>query len=309
MARVAVGICSYRRPVGLRRLLNSLDKLVTNETVRVIVADNDPDQRQALATCARLNAEGYRWPLDAFVVSARGLPHARNAVIEAAFSDPGTEFCALLDDDEHVERQWLQAMLDMQALTDADVVGGAVVPEFEKKPSSWMLTAKGFKRDDTTDGLVDELGGDGNTLFARKILRLVPLPFFDPVFSFTGGHDSYFFQQIKKKGARFARASRARAFENYPITRMSLRWMLMRNYRSGMTHIEIKKRLEKSPINWLKEIAKMLVAPFVFPVEFLLFVLSPSRRVDALSRLFRAFGKIGGLLGHRYEEYRDVHGH
>jgi succinoglycan biosynthesis protein ExoM len=310
MARVAVGICSYRRPEGLRRLLKSLEMLATAESVRVIVADNDPDRRQALTVCRALNREGYRWPLDAFVVSNRGLPHARNAVIEVGFSDPSTEFVALLDDDEHVESRWLQAMLDMQALTDADIVGGAVVPEFEKKPSAWMLGAKAaFRRDETTDGLVDELYGDGNTLFARKIMRLVLLPFFDPAFSFTGGHDSYFFQQAKRKGAKFARASRARAFETYPITRMTIRWVLMRNYRSGANHIEIKKRLERSPINWLIEIAKMAVAPFVFPIEFCLFVLSPSRRVDALSRLLRAFGKLGGFLGHRYEEYLDVHGH
>jgi glycosyltransferase involved in cell wall biosynthesis len=286
-----------------------LEDLVTIESVRVIVADNDPGQRQGMKVCAALKEEGYRWPIDAFVVSNRGLPHARNAVLEAGFSAPDIEFVAMLDDDEYVESQWLQAMLDVQLRTDADVVGGAVIPEFEKSPSAWMLRSRIYKRDDTTDGLVDELYGDGNILLARKILRLVPMPFFDPVFSFVGGHDTYFFQQIKGKGIKFARASKARVFETYPASRMTLRWALMRAYRSGTVHIEIKKRLNKSPMKWPKEAAKIAAVLLFSPVEFCLFILSPSRRVDALCRLFRAFGKIGGFLGYRYEEYRNVHGH
>jgi succinoglycan biosynthesis protein ExoM len=224
--------------------------------------------------------------------------------MERAVADPAVGFIALLDDDERVEPGWLEALLQAQSRTGADIVAGAVVPEFERAPASWMLQSKAYRRDTTTDGIVDELYGDANTLFARRLLCRVKPPLFDPAFSFTGGHDTLFFKQARALGVTFARASKARVFEFYPAARMTLRWMLRRAYRTGVTSVLINRRLGLTLPDRLAETGKLLAALVLSPVEALLFIFSPPRSCNALWRLFRAFGKIGGLIGHRYEEYR-----
>ena len=290
------------------RLLQSLEALQTTADCHVIVADNDPDRHEGFNLCSKLDGKSHRWPLKSFVVADRGLVSARNAVIAVAFSDPTSEFVALLDDDECVEPQWLEAMLEMQAKTGADIVAGAVIPEFEKEPSPWMLKSKIYRRDEVTNGPVNTLYRAGNTLIARKILERVPLPFFNPRYSLTGGEDLLFFAQSQRCGVTFARAARGRTFEFYPASRMSFRWALLRAYRVGNNHVQVKRSLKISRFEWLLEFAKICGAILLFPIEFITFSLSPSRRVDALCRLSRALGKIGTLLGHNYEEYRTVHG-
>ncbi len=306
--RTAICICTFRRPAGLLRLLRSLEALQTTKDASIIVADNDPDGLQGFNLCLSLQHDNYRWPLSAFVVRERGLPSVRNAIHEKAFSDPSTDFVAMLDDDETVEPQWLDAMLDMQSRTGADIVGGAVIPQFETAPKPWMVKSKAYRRDEVTDGLVRELYGECNIFISRKILDRFPLPFFDPKLSLTGAHEVLFFRQAKQRGVTFARASRARAFEHYPSTRMTIRWVMLRAYRVGNSLIMVKRSLKLPARAWILDFMKISAALAVFPFEFLAFAFSPSRRVDALCRLSRAAGKIGALLGHEYEEYRTVHG-
>ena len=70
MSKVVIAIPTFRRPLGLAQLLESLAALVTVHDVQVIVADNDAEGRDGTRLANGLVQSGYRWPVEAIVVPA-----------------------------------------------------------------------------------------------------------------------------------------------------------------------------------------------------------------------------------------------
>ena len=82
--KIALCICTYKRPELLERLLNSLHDIQLGElapdTLRIMIIDNYPDGR-ARAVCERL-ARTLPVGLDFLEESRKGVAFARNTVID-----------------------------------------------------------------------------------------------------------------------------------------------------------------------------------------------------------------------------------
>ena len=111
MAEVTIAIPTFRRPRGLARLLSSLADLKTDARVSVLVGDNDAGSHIGRDLCDAARRTGYRWPLEAIVVSERGIAQNRNALVAHALQRREMQFLVMLDDDEWVEPDWLDALL------------------------------------------------------------------------------------------------------------------------------------------------------------------------------------------------------
>ena len=120
MTEVVVAVPSFRRPEGLRRLLDALGQLETNAHVSVLVADNDAELREAMAATQQVRDGAYPWPLTCIEVKDRGIAQARNALVAHFLSASRADFLAMLDDDEWPDPMWLEAFLRVQADTGAD---------------------------------------------------------------------------------------------------------------------------------------------------------------------------------------------
>jgi glycosyltransferase involved in cell wall biosynthesis len=300
---VIVAIPTFRRPQGLEKLLLSLAAQETERRVGVVVADNDAIAHEGFDLCARLSAEGYRWPLKTFVVADRGLAQVRNALVSAAMYDPETRFVAMLDDDEWSEPGWLNALMNVQENTGADVVRGAVLRVFEIDPPRWALHWEGIAHILSASEHEGPIEGAGNVLIARRCFEALEPPFFDPQFGLTGGEDRDFFLRLYAGGNRFARAGAAIVHEFVPSARLRLSWSLMRAYRTGNSDLRMVLKYKRNATGIAREIAKILAAFASVPVLTLLYSLTPSHRLDGIQKLFRAAGKVGALVGHRYYEY------
>jgi glycosyltransferase involved in cell wall biosynthesis len=162
MADVTIAIPTFRRPRGLERLLAALEKLDTTANVSVLVADNDAERGDGAAVCERLRTSGYRWPLAWIVVRERGIAQTRNALVEHVLAKQGAEFVAMIDDDEWPQPQWLNIFLRAQADTGADILYGAVLREFERKPGIWAAYCPGVASTHVTSGPLVVMPGAGN---------------------------------------------------------------------------------------------------------------------------------------------------
>lgn len=302
MPEIVVAIPTFRRPRSLEKLLKSLAALDTPRDIGIIVADNDAIDRKGADFCASISARNYRWPLRTFVVAERGLAHVRNALVTAALSDSEMRFVAMLDDDEWPEPNWLDALLDAQAGTCADVVRGAVLRVYETEPPRWAMHWEGIAPILSTSDS-GPIEGTGNVLIARQCFEALKPPYFDPQFGLTGGEDRDFFLRLSTAGFRFAQAGAAIVHEFVPAARLSLGWSLMRAYRTGNSDLRMALKYDRNILVIAREIAKILAALASVPVLALVFSLTPSRRLDGIQKLFRAAGKIGALVGHRYYEY------
>ena len=59
--RIAVAICTCRRPEGLARLLEALRQIDSDDALDVIIINND-ETHQGAQVCEQV-AGDYRWPL------------------------------------------------------------------------------------------------------------------------------------------------------------------------------------------------------------------------------------------------------
>ncbi len=309
MPDIAIAIPSFRRPLGLEKLLIALGQLRTDRAIGVIVADNDSDGQDAVRVCEKIRAQSYRWPLQSIVVAERGIAQVREALVRRALDDPAVRFIAMLDDDEWPEPDWLEELLKVQAQSGADVVRGTVLREYEIPPPRWASRWEGIAPIRKATGYSGMIEGIGNVLIARRCFEAIAAPFFDPRFGLTGGEDKELFVRLRTAGMRFVRAEDAVAHEHVPATRIRLSYLLKRTYRTGNTDMRIAMKHAGSTLALSGEIAKILGAIAAAPVLSIAYGAMPARRFDGLRKFFRAAGKIGALCGHRYQEYATTHGH
>jgi glycosyltransferase involved in cell wall biosynthesis len=308
MADVLVGIPTFRRPMGLRRLLAALEKLATNAQVEVLVADNDIDGREGISLCEELRAREYRWPLNSISVKERGIAQARNALVGYALANSTSPFVAMLDDDEWPDIRWLDAFLLVQSQTRADALHGAVLRDFEKAPGAWASRCQGMAPQRGRTGPVGMIHGTANVLLSRAVLERIESPWFDPAFGLTGGEDKEFFTRLRDLGARFAWADDAIAFAHVPASRSTLGWALRRAYRVGNSDMRIFLKYEQNVRMRAFEAAKIGGAILLSPLQLVAHVASPGARTADLCRVWRAAGKIAAIFGTHYDEYATIHG-
>ncbi|HJW41526.1 MAG TPA: glycosyltransferase family 2 protein [Rhizomicrobium sp.] len=308
MVEVTVAIPTFRRPRGLKRLLDALAALDTTASVTVLVADNDADKHEGFDLCGVIRSPDYRWPIRAVMVAERGIAATRNALCAGALSDPHMQFIAMLDDDEWPEPQWLTALLGEQARTGADVLQGSILSDFEAEPARWASHFDGLSDIRQPSGAVDMLQGTGNLLITRMALERLGEPWFDPAFALGGGEDRDFFQRVKAAGARFAWSDEACAHQAVPASRSSLRWALMRAFSIGNSDMRVFLKSAPGITARARELARVAGALLLSPILFVILAFDANRRVVALRLLFRAAGKITALTGRRYNEYSVIHG-
>jgi succinoglycan biosynthesis protein ExoM len=309
LADVVVAIPTFRRPLGLTRLLRALEELDTDVSIEVLVADNDARGLKGLDAVGELVRAGYRWPIEAIAVEERGISQVRNALVAHALERHENDFfLAMLDDDEWPSNSWIETLLRVQRETGANIVQGPVLCEYEGEPPLWAVLSNTTRPPRTGSGPIAHADAGGNVLIASACLDRAGAPWFDPQFGLTGGEDKDFFMRMAQNGARFAWAEEAKAYTSIPPSRMSLRWALGRAFRAGNCDLRITRKYDKSSAMLLRESAKLIGALLYSPLDFVLSGRNRERRVRAAFTFARALGKAAAPFGGEYREYRRTHG-
>jgi len=126
-------IPTYNRAELLRRVLESVQHLFVPRSweAEILVIDNNSSDHTAAVV---LEAMQGPLPLRRVLEMNQGVSHARNrGASEASF-----EHLVYLDDDELVDKGWLEAYAGVQAALHPDCVVGPVEPLFEQVPPKWM---------------------------------------------------------------------------------------------------------------------------------------------------------------------------
>jgi succinoglycan biosynthesis protein ExoM len=226
---VDVCICTYKRPLLLKRLLEALESQQTGDafTFSIVVADNDAE-RSAEEVVALFSARSSI-KIIYCCESRQNIALARNKAIEHSQG----EFIAFIDDDEFPVNNWLALLL--RACEDFQAAGvlGPVRPHFEQAPPSWIVKGRFCERPEYPTGTVMSWGEcrTGNVLFRRAILETAGEPF-NQEFG-TGGEDKDFFLRLSKSGFVFVWCNEAAAYETVPPSRWTRRFMIRRALLRG----------------------------------------------------------------------------
>jgi succinoglycan biosynthesis protein ExoM len=301
--KVAVCVCTFRRPDGLRRLLTGLGALrfsrVPRPEVLIVLADNAPDA-SARDIVAEMQSR-IPWSIRYVHEPRRGLAFARNATLDAVPGD--ARWVAFIDDDEEPAAAWLDALLATALAHAAAIVAGPVRPCFQSAPPAWIVAGGFFRFGPYVDGAAARVVATNNALVEAKHIRRHGWRF-DLAFNHTGGEDQHFFSRAVEAGLKAVTAAEAEVVETVPPERTSLAWLLRRHFRMGTTLAKIDIMRAPTVRSVLVRFAKALGR----------IGLGASQLVRALPRdqsyagvgicnIAWGLGSLAGLVGLGYQEY------
>jgi succinoglycan biosynthesis protein ExoM len=305
---ISICVATYQRPEGLKRLMAGLDRLIFNQheipQIEVIIVDNDPTC-SAQEFCEQLKSN-FRWSLKYFVEPQQGVSYVRNKAIAEVAID--AEFVLFIDDDEVPEPAWVEELLLAQATYQADVVAGPSVPYFPTADvPEWVIKGKFFDLKRFPTGHSIDFAGAGNVLIRARILREMG-KIFDERFALTGGEDTHFFMRVARAGYKLIWADLAVVYEWIPQSRINLKWILLRGFRSHSSYTICAKEFNPLPQVLVTRIFTG-TGRIAFGIVSLLpsILLGRAFFVHAILQTFRGAGLLAGLIGRSYEEYKGSH--
>lgn len=309
--KVSIGIITCKRPDGLARLLCSLNKLefkkISEPEIEIIVVDNDP-VGEAERVCIDF-MESSKWLLSYHSEPRRGIPFARNKVIDVV--SEGTNFVAFIDDDEEALECWLEELLIVQIHKRADVVTGPVLSHFPDNVPDWAIKGRFYDRESHLDGELIDYARTGNVLIAVKAFQVIDLKFNEEM-ALTGGTDTLFFEMLMKNGCSIAWADNAIVKEWVPRSRICVKWVLQRAYRTANTDVlfdmvnsnEFNARFK----SFLNGVGRIVIGIFILPVFlFAGSLFGKHLIVKSLRIICRGAGMLSGAFGLYYQEYKKIH--
>lgn len=283
LPHLSVCICTYKRPVLLRRLLEELEKQETGGafTYSVVVADNDA-KRSAEALVAEF-AQRTPGRVAYCCEPQQNIALVRNRAIENASGD----FIVFIDDDEFPVTAWLAELWRNCERFGVAGVLGPVRPHFDAPPPTWLIKGRFCERPEFPTGtpLAWSQCRTGNVLFRRSILP-VGTPPFRAQFG-TGGEDVDFFQRMSTAGAKFIWCNEAVAYETVPPSRWTRRYALQRALLRGKNSLKISE-------GRLVLLAKSIVAVPLYAIVLPFSLLAGHHRFMKL--LIRCCDHVGRLL-------------
>ena len=293
--RVAICIATHRRPDGLRRLLQELEKLEFPASgtpwICVIVVDNDSSAAAGLQVCEEIR--DFRWELEAVCEERKGISFARNRTLRRAL-ELGVDAIVFIDDDEVPEPGWLEGLIQLHCASGAEIVSGPVEPWFEEPVPDWVIQGKFFDRGRFPTGTAIPFARTGNLLLDARFLKASGL-LFDERFGLTGGEDTLLTLKLKKLGARILWADHAPVRESVPANRATAGYILKRSFVNGNNWTRIECLLNPSPLVILKRAAiacgRVLQGALLLGPSMLL------GRHAVVRSLAKAYLGAGALLG------------
>ncbi len=288
-------ICTYRRPDGLKKLLDALPSLDESDALEVVVVDNDAECA-GLAVCQNLPPH-YPFKVHAMRQSEPGISAARNmATAQALILKP--TLVAFLDDDEWPETQWLAELKRVQRQNNAAVVGGPTRPVFPKGTDAQLLKNPYYGADmGLPDGSACVLQAGGNFLIKAQALEPLAPVFFHPDFAHSGGEDLAFFMQLSQHGHTMYWANQAIVHEPVPESRLQDGWMRRRIINIHNSRVRVMTMLQPglmpASIRLLKTVALGAVALVLSAIALLV----PARSEQASQLRWKFQGKLSAHLG------------
>jgi glycosyltransferase involved in cell wall biosynthesis len=286
MKHISVCICTYKRTLFLKRLLEELDSQETNGrfTYSIVVADND-HLRSAESVVSDF-AAAASIPIRYCVEPRQNISLTRNKAIENAEGD----FVVFIDDDEFPAKRWLLTLFNACEEYHVDGVIGPVKRHFDEKPPKWVIQGNFYERPSYSTGLVIDWGkGRTNNLLLKREVFASVTPPFRP--EFRSGEDQDFFRRAIEKGHKFIWCNEAVAYEVVPPVRWKRTFMIRRAMLRGSV-------CKFSPTFGARDIAKSAIALPIYTIGLpFTLLLGHHRFMILLIKISDHLGTLLSVLG------------
>ena len=302
-----IAIITCRRPVWLKRLLESLTKQKVDDStiLNILVVDNAGEQ----STLDVVNEVSATSPFLITYACEKipGIVAARNKCV-SEFLQTDAKYLFFIDDDEWpAEDNWAQKLLNKQQEYSADVITSHILSVGETGTPEWAVELI-YGNNPLNEGDIVNKFYTNNLLICRNVLEHIS-PAFDKRFAMTGASDYHFALKCNKAGYK-AYYTDAPVIEEFPKSRATVKWFLRRGFRSGIGFTR-SHLFEDSLFTAILFCLTMAGVRFVRGLAYCLLGLITFNKTTLVNGLFRfcSFaGTIAGFFGIKHEEYKTIHG-
>lgn len=316
--KICIGVVTRDRPRMLSNLVYSFENLVIPPQVMLVFAivENRPE-KTLNPVLDGLDSSG----LVIYQIEPKpGIPFARNRVLRISRQE-GCNFTAFIDDDEIADPNWINALYQNITTRDLDLVGGAVkLLDADNEATFlqclvWRGLVRRNRRVEKKAARLKQRGLDGrvtivtnNWMVRNAFLERTGMQF-DEALGLSGGSDTAFFKEGKRKGVRSGWVSDAFVYEEMPETRLTFRYQFER----AMDQAIASFRLKYPSINIyvvLRSIGFFLIKTIAASLLLLVAIFSGGDTLTgAVRSLGFAVGRIRALLGTSSTHYETTHGY
>ncbi|PEA37634.1 hypothetical protein CON45_17550 [Priestia megaterium] len=273
LKKIAICVCTYKRVNLLDKLINSLivarEVFITNRNeedfnVQVIIVDNDPEMSAESKVNYFMKDNPF---INYYCESKSGLVMARNKCLEIGINNE-YDYLAFIDDDEYVDKNWLDCMYKSLITTGAHIVFGKVETVYPPGCEEWIIKGGFFDKLQYADGTKNIISATANVLLDVSIVRKEK-EYFDLTFNTTGGEDTYLFKSYLKKGYQSVWCQSGIVYDLVAVERLKEKYIYLRAYTSSYTYSEIQQKLGEEHLitsltkGIIKTIIPLLYYPFV----------------------------------------------
>ena len=311
---IAITLCTYRRPGMLKQCLKSINALdiPTGWHVFVVVVDNDNDASiKTLVHNANIRND---LKIHYSAESTQGIPYARNRSVDIAM-DHHADWILFIDDDEMVPPQWLHAYQDGMTAFPADIYMGPVTIKYPASTPSWYPRKQ--KTNGRTGTLVNRVY-TSNTAMSRDIVSEDGLNLrFDTALRFSGGSDTDFFKRALDQGMTAIAIDEAYVAEEFPASRVTLKWFLSRKLRSkantALLTVKTKGLAAALAIYGTRSFFKLVAFPLLLLASLLAIPFNRNTAmgiwVKALMQITDIVGYLRGICNKLPQPYKNIEGY
>lgn len=309
--RVAICVCTCKRPAMLASCLASLSAQSVGENLEVciVVIDNEaePVSRPAVEHFAAACPFSVRYVHE----PRRGIASARNAALDTATAIDA-DWIAFIDDDETASPDWVANLMAPEYL-GTPILAGLSLPVYPAKPSFWCSpSTKAPKAAD--EGKQRKTATTNNVRFSMELVR-TGIRFNDGL-KLAGGEDQEFFSAAHKAGFKIRKTLKAVAYEKLHPERLTYWGQVSRAYWCAASDVRrdallkgwnrtILRKTHKVPFGVLFGMVEIVASPLFLAAGLSMF---KRRAVAGGKKIARAIGRAVGLCGHCPQPYAVIHG-
>ncbi len=244
--KVTIGMPTYLRPEGLRRIIPVLVRQaseLTEADVTIVVVDNSAEGG-AFAVLRPWLGDGLRYEHE----PTPGIAAARNRALDAA---AGSDVLICCDDDEVPADGWLRSIVSAWTTWRCAAVTGPVETIFDGAADEWVQSSGMFVTARRKTGCLVPGADSGNLLLDLEQLGRMGLRF-DERFGLSGGSDTMLAHSIRERAGEVRWCQEALMREVVPQQRLRRSWVINRTVRTSNTWSRMRLALTTRPAERLR---------------------------------------------------------
>ncbi len=295
---VDVCIATYKRPVLLLELLESLEKqkLPPEVTLRAIVVDNDAAGSAQEVVAGFKNKASF--PITYDHETVQNISLARNRCLSHVSGD----YIAFIDDDERADENWLAELFSAMHRYSADAVFGPVLPVLPDNAPSWAVQGRFYERPRYSSGTFLKDGFTNNALVKVSSVRGMT-NLFDPKFGIIKGEDYDFFGRMFSMQNTYVWCDTALVHETVPPDRLTIKYWNCRCYNLGVAFATINQRNQNIGAKLMRigyRTTLLVTALVALPFSW---ALSRCWGIRVLQKVCSNYGQLSALRKCWYKRY------